>query len=441
MRNYYVLNNGRVRREANTLYVEQTDGAKKPLPIEDVESLYLYGEIDLNTRLLNFLSQKKIPLHVFNYYGFYSGSYYPRDYLHSGFLLTHQAAHYLDAAKRAALAAELVRASAHSLLRNLKYYERRRGARDNDGPEREPSGEIGGEPVSEAVSAIPTDAETEASVDAALKIALSEREGESEDNGEALASEFLDDIPDDPEHENNDSFLPHSFSDEDGEAELSAGESLARIVAVVSALAGQAESLKNLPNAEDFDINILRGVEGKMRERYYAGWRHILRDDTPFDTLRRRTRRPPSNEINALISFGNGFLYTVCLSEIYRTQLTPTISYLHEPGARRFSLALDLSEIFKPLIVDRAIFRLWNAHQLKPSHFDRTLGGDKGGCYLTDAGKRLFITALEERLTSTIKHRRLGRHVSYRHLIRLECYKLIRHLTGVEPYRAFRAWW
>ena len=150
-----------------------------------------------------------------------------------------------------------------------------------------------------------------------------------------------------------------------------------------------------------------------------------------------RVRRPPDNEINALISFGNAHLYTICLSEIYRTQLTPTISYLHEPGTRRFSLALDLSEIFKPLLVDRCIFRLVNSRQIKPEHFDRSLHG----CYLSDAGKRLFIQALEERLSKTIQHRTLGRHVSYRHLIRLECYKLIRHLTGVEAYRAFRAWW
>jgi hypothetical protein len=81
MRNFYVLNNGRVKREANTLYVENADGTKKPLPVENVDSLYLYGEVDLNTRFLNFLSQKRIPLHVFNYYGFYAGSYYPREYL------------------------------------------------------------------------------------------------------------------------------------------------------------------------------------------------------------------------------------------------------------------------------------------------------------------------------------------------------------------------
>ena len=183
-------------------------------------------------------------------------------------------------------------------------------------------------------------------------------------------------------------------------------------------------------------MNALRGIEGKMRERYYQAWRHIVSGEAW--AFERRVRRPPDNEVNALISFGNGFLYTVCLSEIYRTQLTPTVSYLHEPGARRFSLALDLSEIFKPLIVDRAIFRLLNTGQLKPAqHFDKSLDG----CYLSEAGRKLFLAALEERLGATIKHRRLGRHVSYRHLIRLECYKLVRHLTGIEPYRAFRAWW
>ena len=148
-------------------------------------------------------------------------------------------------------------------------------------------------------------------------------------------------------------------------------------------------------------------------------------------------RRPPDNEVNALISFGNGHLYTICLSEIYRTQLTPTISYLHEPGVRRFSLALDLSEIFKPLLVDRAIFRLINTGQLQDSDFDRSMNG----CYLTDSGRKKYLIALEERLSATIHHRRLGRHVSYRHLIRLECYRLIRCLTGLEPYKAFRAWW
>ena len=414
MKNYYVLSNGRVKREANTLYIENEAGQKRPVPVEDVESLYLYGEVDLNTRLLNFLSQKKIPLHVFNYYGFYAGSYYPREYLHSGYLLVHQVSHYGDADRRLFLARELVRGAAHSLLRNIAYYEKRKAdGKGGEGEEREPAGEIGAEevPVSGeggASSGVPSDPDVEAAVDAAVAVPAPSRAsvsagGEVQEDGEAEADPLVGAVVWD-------------------EAASPLG-TLRDVIGGLSDLIGaQAE------------INMLRGIEGKMRERYYQAWRHILSDGWTFE---RRVRRPPDNEVNALISFGNSHLYTVCLGEIYRTQLTPTISYLHEPGARRFSLALDLSEIFKPLIVDRAIFRLINTGQLKESHFDRSLDG----CFLTDAGKKLFLAALEDRLATTIKHRRLGRSVSYRHLIRLECYKLIRHLTGVETYRAFRAWW
>ena len=401
MKNYYVIANGRVKREANTLYIENEAGQKKPVPIEDVESLYLYGEVDINTKLLVFLSQKKIPLHVFNYFGFYAGSYYPREYLHSGYLLVHQVSHYGDADKRLFLARELVRGAAHSLLRNIAYYEKRKGGA---GDEREPAGEIGTDdgPV---LSGVPTDPDAEAAVDAAgaapalsESLMLPEDETLEEEADPMVGAVVWDDAP-------------HPLG------------TLRDVIGGLSELIGaQAE------------INAVRGIEGKMRERYYQAWRHILSEGWTFE---RRVRRPPDNEVNALISFGNSHLYTVCLGEIYRTQLTPTISYLHEPGARRFSLALDLSEIFKPLIVDRAIFRLINTGQLKESHFDRSLDG----CFLNDPGKKLFLQALEERLATTIKHRRLGRSVSYRHLIRLECYKLIRHLTGVETYRAFRAWW
>ena len=406
MKNYYVLSNGRVKREANTLYIENEAGEKRPVPIEDVESLYLYGEVDLNTKLLNLLSQKKITLHVFNYFGFYAGSYYPREYLHSGYLLVHQVSYYADNERRMALAQELVRGAAHSLLRNVAYYDKRKGGGPDD---REPVGEVGleGEINLNAPerSGIPTDAEVETAVDNAL--VLNARAVGDEEEAEAakevgadplVAAVVWDDAP----------------------------RPLGTLGDVISGLSDLVEGQN--------DINVLRGLEGKMRERYYQAWRHILREGWTFE---RRVRRPPDNEVNALISFGNSHLYTVCLGELYRTQLTPTISYLHEPGARRFSLALDLSEIFKPLIVDRAIFRLINTGQIKDSHFDRSLDG----CFLNDAGKKLFINALEDRLKTTIKHRRLGRSVSYRHLIRLECYKLIRHLTGVESYRAFRSWW
>jgi CRISPR-associated protein Cas1 len=401
MRNYYLLNNGRLLRKDNTLYVENAAGEKKPIPIEDVDGLYVYGEVDLNTKLLNFLAQKRVVLHVFNYYGFYSGSYYPREYLHSGHLLVHQVRHYTDSARRLLLSRELVRASAHSMLRNVSYYANRAArSRTDPGTEPEPIGEVGTE---SADVESPSLESLEGAVDSSLTTGIPPLD---------LTL---------PEEEPDPLLASVNF------------DLLESAVEPLAALRQTIASLAELIDAQEV-VNAVRGIEGKMRERYYQCWRHILTGDWSFH---QRVRRPPDNEVNALISFGNSVLYTACLSEIYRTQLTPTISYLHEPGARRFSLALDLSEIFKPLLVDRAIFRLLNTNQLKEEHFDRSLGS----CYLTDLGKKLFLASLEERLASTIHHRRLGRHVSYRHLIRLECYKLIRHLTDVEPFRAFRAWW
>ena len=100
MRNYYIFSSGRISRRDNTLYVENENGEKKAIPIEDVESIYIFGELDLNTKLLNFLSQHNKILHVFNYYGFYSGSFIPRDRNVSGTLLIKQVQHYMELEKR-----------------------------------------------------------------------------------------------------------------------------------------------------------------------------------------------------------------------------------------------------------------------------------------------------------------------------------------------------
>jgi len=129
--------------------------------------------------------------------------------------------------------------------------------------------------------------------------------------------------------------------------------------------------------------------------------------------------------------------YAACLSQIYHTQLNPTISFLHEPGSRRFSLALDMAEIFKPLLVDRTIFRLLNKKEIQPRDFVRELDG----CLLKEAGRKTFVRVFEERLKEIIQHRRLNRSVSYQHLIKLECYKLTKHLLSMEEYQPFKAWW
>ena len=124
-RNYYITQPGRLRRKDNTLYLEPEDAPRIPIPVEDIDALYFYGELDLNTKLLNFLAQKHIAFHVFNYYGYYSGSYYPREYLNSGSLLVKQVQHYEKNTKRMLLAHEFVASAGFNILRILRYHTNR----------------------------------------------------------------------------------------------------------------------------------------------------------------------------------------------------------------------------------------------------------------------------------------------------------------------------
>lgn len=302
---------------------------RRIIPVEDVAELFLFGEITMNTKLLNFLAQKGIPVHVFNYYGFYSGSYYPRETNISGHLLVKQVEHYTDATKRLSIARELTRGAYHNLHRNVLYYRNR-------------------------------------------------------------------------------------------------GKDLHNVVKMLEQEAVEIEHADS--------VAALMGAEGRMREIYYRAFNEILDLETPF---LKRVRRPPDNLVNTLISFGNSLLYTAVLSQIYRTPLNPTISYLHEPGTRRFSLALDIAEIFKPMIVDKMIFTLINRQMIG----ENDLVSGVGYVVLKEHARKAVVQEFERRLQTTVKHRRLGRHVSYRGFIRLECYKLVRHLLGAEPYQALRAWW
>jgi len=180
-------------------------------------------------------------------------------------------------------------------------------------------------------------------------------------------------------------------------------------------------------------VDELMGIEGNIRQRYYGAFDVIVRD---FN-MEGRLKQPPGNELNAMISFGNMMCYALCLSQLYHTQLNPTISFLHEPGYRRFSLALDLSEIFKPVLVDRTIFRLLNKREIQDKDFDNRLNG----FLLKESGRKTFVKAWEERVNETFKHPVLNRSVSYKHLVKLECYKLSKHLLGLDEYKPYKVRW
>ncbi|ACD66309.1 MAG TPA: type I-B CRISPR-associated endonuclease Cas1 [Sulfurihydrogenibium sp.] len=324
-RRYYINNSGRLKRKENTIFFEISEKERKIIPINDIDSIYIFGEVDLNTKVLNYLAQNDIPVHIFNYYGYYSGSFLPKKKNVSGILLVSQVSHYTDYSKRLYLAKSFIEGGVYHILRNLKT-------------------------------------------------------NQAEEEVEKI-NEFL----------------------------------------------------KQLPDANT--IEEVMAVEGNIRNIYYQAFNKIIKNqDFKID---KREYNPPTNPINALISFGNSVLYSVILSEIYKTHLEPTISYLHEPSERRFSLSLDISEIFKPLIVDTVIFNLLNYETINLSHFNQDLNFS----YLNDEGRKIFLKYLEDKLETTIKHKTLQRNVSYRTLIRLECYKLIKHLLDEEDYKPLKAWW
>lgn len=319
-KNYYLMSDGILKRKENTLYFHNKD-SKKPIPISKIYSIYSYGSLSFSSQAVHLLAKEGVPIHFFNYYGFYDGSFYPRETLLSGDLLIKQAENYLDHEKRIVIAGKFVEGAAHNMQKVLSYYKIENG--------------IG---------------------------------------------EILNDL----------------------------------------------DSCR--------EITEFMNVEGRIRAHYYEKMDLILPDGYKMEG---RSRRPPENMINALMSFGNSLIYSTVLSEIYNTQLNPTISYLHEPSERRYSLALDLSEIFKPILVDRLIFYLINKKMLQKKDFEH----DLNYCLLNDQGRKKFIKEYDERLKKTIKHRKLNRKVSYRRLIRLEAYKLIKHLIGSEEYKPFVMWW
>jgi CRISPR-associated protein Cas1 len=182
------------------------------------------------------------------------------------------------------------------------------------------------------------------------------------------------------------------------------------------------------------DINRLRAVEGNARKIYYGTFDDILRD--PFN-LNRREYNPPTNETNALISFLNGMVYTTAVSAIRKTALDPTIGFVHEPGERRFTLSLDIADIFKPILADRLIFRLVNRRQLSLDDFESELDG----CLLIENGRMTVLEAYEETLDETVEHPRLERKVSFKTLVQTDIYSLKKHILTGEEYHATERWW
>lgn len=321
----YILSEGELKRKDNSLCFRK-DGRNYYIPVEGVKELYCLNEISVNTKLLDFLARNSIVVHFFNYYGNYSGTFFPREKYISGRITVRQAQKY--------------------------EYER-------------------------------------------LKVAKAIVEGIGNNIVEVLYNYY-----------------------KNGNQEIKKNIDTIRYEMI--------KSIKPLNNIKE-----VLALEGAIWIQFYDALRKILNKD--FEFLK-RVKRPPDNPVNAMISLGNTILYTKTITQIYHTHLNQSISFLHEPSDSRFSLALDLSEVFKPIIVFRTILKVVNKKMIKvDKHFDKSLEY----CIMNEEGKQIFIKELNMKLEETFKHPKLKRKVSYLTAIKLDALKLVKYVLEDQEFQPF----
>jgi len=321
----YIFSMGELKRKDNSIAFRNEKG-NFYIPIEDTRELYCMSEVSFNTKFLDFIAKAGICVHIFNYYGHYSGSFYPKEQLISGNLNVKQAQAFLN--HRELIAKCIVEGIAKNIHEVLYHYYRH------------------------------------------------------------------------------------------GKAELK----------------GYLDWLKNsVPNLlEKVDgIERILSIEGRIWLKFYDSFRLFL----PADFLmNKRVKRPPDNPMNALVGFGNTILYTKTISAIYNTHLNQSISFLHSPSEGRFSLSLDISEVFKPILVFKTIFELVGRKKLMViKHFDKSLNY----ALLNNEGKKIFIDAFETRINESFKHSKLKRLTTYKNAIKLDGYKLVKMLNSGEVFQPF----
>ena len=191
-----------------------------------------------------------------------------------------------------------------------------------------------------------------------------------------------------------------------------------------------AEARRSLLDAESVEALML--IEAHARKAYYSSFDYLV-EGTGF-RFGSRSKRPPKNEMNALISFGNTVLYNKILQRIWKTSLDPKIGVVHATNRRAHSLNLDFADLFKPVVVDRTILSLVRRREIKTDvHFQHEADG---GVLLNAEGKRLFIAALERKLGSSTKRR--GGEKTYSRLISDEIDAFRRMVLNGDRYKPYK---
>jgi CRISPR-associated protein Cas1 len=186
--------------------------------------------------------------------------------------------------------------------------------------------------------------------------------------------------------------------------------------------------LDNLEKAKT--IGEVMASEGAFKKNYYQAWNSIIKNQRSFKFIK-RSKQPPTDKINCLISYVNTRIYNIVLSEIYKTELDPRIGFLHEPNYRALSLHLDIAEIFKPLIGDNIIFTLLNKNEITAKDFKT----DSGRIRFTNEGiKKIELKIIKKMTEQTM----IGEQkLTWRQVIRREVNRIKRNVVETSEYEPF----
>lgn len=321
----YIFSTGELFQKDFSIVLKNENG-NSYLPIKDVKELFCFNDMTITTKLFSILSKSNIVLHFFDYYGHYSGSFYPKRYLLSGKLTVKQALKFEN--ENEVIAKAIVKGIGKNIYTLLYHYYR---------------------------------------------------------HGKVELKGFLDEL--------------------------------------------RTQTAERLDKCKN--INQIMMIEGDIWAKFYDCFKYILPTDF---MMNKRVRRPPDNPINALISFGNSILYAKTITQLYHTHLNQEISYLHSPSEGRFSLSLDISEVFKPAIVFKTIFYCVNNRKLNvEKHFEKAYNY----CVLNEEGRKIFISELENRFNLPFQHPKLKRKITYKQAIKIDGYKLIKWIMEDKEFIPF----
>jgi CRISPR-associated protein Cas1 len=175
------------------------------------------------------------------------------------------------------------------------------------------------------------------------------------------------------------------------------------------------------------EVEAIRGIEGQTAALYFEVFGNLITVPEDEFAFLQRSRRPPRDRMNALLSFLYSLLLADCQAACEGIGLDPQIGFLHVPRPGRASLALDLMEEFRPILADRLALSLVNRRQLRPEHFDNRSGGS---VYLNEGGRKIVLTAYQDRKKEETVHPLLKDKIPHGLLPHLQARLLARHLRG-----------